>query len=155
MLSIIGLGRLLNFGAEALIHMLSRLCPKRDDDVYWGENGRPPARMPTAAREKFFRRRAVYRLLLIGAVGAGLFIFIPSAIFDRVERWTYWESVYFCTITLITIGFGDFVPGYDGKQTTHNSCLAILCAFPIIFFAYKLVLQSCHCTSGTNAMRHL
>ena len=121
LLTAIGLGKLLNLAAEALIRLLSRLCGRGDDDEYWPEDGRPPPRMPRAAREKFHRRRLVFRLLIITVVGAGLFIFIPSAIFMQVEDWTYWEAVYYCTITLITIGFGDFVPGYSqGKQSTNQ-----------------------------------
>jgi len=115
LLSAIGLGKLLNLAAEALIRALSRLCRRKnddDDDEFWPEDGRPPARMPRAAREKFFRRRAVYRILIITVVGAGLFVFVPSAIFMQIEQWTYWEAAYYCAITLISIGFGDFVPGY-------------------------------------------
>ena len=118
LLSIIGLGKLLNLAAETLIRALSRLCRGEDDD-YWPEDGRPPPRMPRAAKEKFYRRRAVYRVLIITVMGSGLFVFVPSAIFMQVEYWTYWEAVYYCTITLVTIGFGDFVPGYgQGEQST-------------------------------------
>jgi len=56
---------------------------------------------------------SLYRVLLIAIIGSGLFIFVPSAIFMEIEGWTYWEAAYYCTITLITIGFGDFVPGYN------------------------------------------
>jgi len=123
LLSVIGLGKLLNLAAEALLRLLSRPCRRDDDDDdYWPEDGRPPPRMPRAAKQKFYRRRSVYRILVVTVVGACLFIFIPSAIFMQVESWTYWEAVYYCTITLITIGFGDFVPGYGskGKRPTQN-----------------------------------
>ena len=127
LLSAIGLGKLLNLAAEALIRLVARLCRQAnhhdddddDDDGYWSAmDGRPPARMPRSAVDKFHRRRAVYRTLVVTVVGAVLFVFVPSAIFMQVEQWTYWEAVYYCTITLITIGFGDFVPGYgQGKST--------------------------------------
>ncbi|KAK3739737.1 hypothetical protein QZH41_016185 [Actinostola sp. cb2023] len=38
-------------------------------------------------------------------------IFIPAVGFAQIEQWNYMEAVYFCFITLTTIGFGDFVPG--------------------------------------------
>jgi hypothetical protein len=58
------------------------------------------------------RRRLLYRALLIGVVGFGLFVLIPSYLFHLIEGWTYGEAVYYCFITLFTVGFGDFIPGY-------------------------------------------
>lgn len=37
------------------------------------------------------------------------YIFLGAIIFNRFEGWTLIESVYFCYITLSTIGFGDYV----------------------------------------------
>jgi len=42
-------------------------------------------------------------LIIIGYVGMGGFMFSKS------EGWTMIQSVYFCYITLSTIGFGDYV----------------------------------------------
>ena len=55
-----------------------------------------------------------------------LIILIPATGFSQLENWTYADAVYFCFITLTTIGFGDFVPvqlkqdnnGNDGIQMT-------------------------------------
>ncbi|XP_035690524.1 potassium channel subfamily K member 2-like [Branchiostoma floridae] len=38
------------------------------------------------------------------------FFFLPALVFHKVEAWTYLEAIYFCVITLTTVGFGDFVP---------------------------------------------
>ncbi|XP_068108111.1 potassium channel subfamily K member 1-like [Hyperolius riggenbachi] len=41
-----------------------------------------------------------------------LFFFIPAMIFDAVEgNWSYVDTMYFCFISLSTIGLGDYVPG--------------------------------------------
>lgn len=50
----------------------------------------------------------VATLILVGVV---LFLLIPGLCFMLVENWTYGEAVYYCFITLTTIGFGDFVAG--------------------------------------------
>lgn len=45
------------------------------------------------------------------AIAVTLFVFIPGVIFMAIEGWTYRESVYYCVVSLTTIGFGDYVPG--------------------------------------------
>ncbi|KAI9591888.1 hypothetical protein BDF19DRAFT_425871 [Syncephalis fuscata] len=37
-------------------------------------------------------------------------IVIHTFIFAHTENWAYMDSFYFCSITIMTIGFGDFVP---------------------------------------------
>uniref|UniRef100_A0A3B4AVG3 Potassium channel domain-containing protein n=1 Tax=Periophthalmus magnuspinnatus TaxID=409849 RepID=A0A3B4AVG3_9GOBI len=71
----------------------------------------------------FHRRWAMSKsvLALIHATCLGilltlLFLIIPSWIFVTMEKdWNFLESVYFCFISLTTIGLGDYVPG-----STHN-----------------------------------
>jgi hypothetical protein len=42
-------------------------------------------------------------LIIVGYIGMGGFMF------NKFESWTMIQSIYFCYITLSTIGFGDFV----------------------------------------------
>ena len=45
------------------------------------------------------------------------YIILGAMLFHLWEKdWTYFESAYFCFITLSTIGFGDFVPGQSNRQ---------------------------------------
>lgn len=48
-------------------------------------------------------------------------IFIPAGIFYATEEWTYGQSIYYCFVTLTTVGFGDFVPAVAGSS--YNSPL--------------------------------
>ena len=54
------------------------------------------------------------------------FILIPAALYVVVEgsdEWSYLNSVYYCFVTLTTVGFGDFVPGTDGSRISDNTAL--------------------------------
>lgn len=62
--------------------------------------------------------------LFLAVLGVLLFIFIPAAIFNVIEDWTYGQSLYYCFITLTTIGFGDFVPGQESGA--HRNLYKIL-----------------------------
>ncbi|GFT11039.1 potassium channel subfamily K member 10 [Nephila pilipes] len=42
---------------------------------------------------------------------ATIFFYIPAAYFSGVESWYYHESLYYCFVTLATVGFGDYVSG--------------------------------------------
>ncbi|XP_059201502.1 potassium channel subfamily K member 4 [Centropristis striata] len=44
-------------------------------------------------------------------IGCLIFLAVPTVVFQKVEDWTFLESLYFVVITLTTVGFGDFVPG--------------------------------------------
>lgn len=59
----------------------------------------------------------------IGIVGMILVVFfflIPAAIFYYLEpKWSYFDCVYFCYISLTTIGLGDLVPGESFGHEYH------------------------------------
>ena len=60
---------------------------------------------------------SVYWVMLILLIGAVTIACCASAMYQPVEDWTYFESVYFCFVTFATIGFGDYVV----SQRTSNS----------------------------------
>merc|ERR1719335_1576620 len=39
-----------------------------------------------------------------------IFMFGGAFVFSSMEPWSYRESLYFCFVTLSTVGFGDYLP---------------------------------------------
>ena len=60
------------------------------------------------------------RILTLVLVGALLFLVLPAFSFMLKEDWSYGEAIYYCFVTLTTIGFGDFVAG-KGTEIQQKS----------------------------------
>lgn len=60
------------------------------------------------------------RLLHFGTIlGTLIFLFLllPAAMFTYLEpEWNYMDSLYYCFISLTTIGLGDYIPGDSPDQ---------------------------------------
>ena len=46
------------------------------------------------------------------------YIVVGTLAFSNWEGWSYLDGAYFCFISLMTVGFGDFVPGNSYIYTT-------------------------------------
>ena len=50
-----------------------------------------------------------------------LFLIIPAVILDLMEPlWSWFDSVYYCFISLTTVGLGDFIPGDEPDQEARS-----------------------------------
>uniref|UniRef100_A0A8C5NDN7 Potassium channel subfamily K member 17-like n=1 Tax=Gouania willdenowi TaxID=441366 RepID=A0A8C5NDN7_GOUWI len=64
--------------------------------------------------------------------GTVLFFIVPMIVFQQQEGWTFSEAIYYCFITLSTIGFGDFVAD-NNPDKTYPTWYSILMACWIFF----------------------
>uniref|UniRef100_A0A3Q0TB14 Potassium channel, subfamily K, member 4a n=1 Tax=Amphilophus citrinellus TaxID=61819 RepID=A0A3Q0TB14_AMPCI len=68
-------------------------------------------------------------------IGCLIFLAVPTVVFQKVEDWSFLESLYFVVITLTTVGFGDYVPG------TSPALLVLLwIVFGLAYFASILTM---------------
>ncbi|XP_078134293.1 potassium channel, subfamily K, member 16-like [Sander vitreus] len=75
--------------------------------------------------------------------GAVLFFVVPMIVFQLQEGWTLSQAIYFCFITLSTIGFGDFVAD-SNPDKVYPQWYSILMASWIFFGLAWLALLINH-----------
>ena len=80
----------------------------------------------------------IVTFIIILFSGLVLFIFIPSLLFVRLQGWTYFESVYYCIVTLTTVGFGDLVPSQNRNSRQLQGFYRV-CASGWIWFGLAFV----------------
>ncbi|KAF9963918.1 hypothetical protein BGZ70_007102 [Mortierella alpina] len=95
----------------------------------------PVARFEEEQRvKKVVKRKMIVRMLCIWIV----LWFGGAGVFCAFEKWSFLESLYFCYVTLTTIGFGDYVPSEPGSIEFWNIYVFI----GLTIFAYILSLFS-------------
>ncbi|XP_069956089.1 potassium channel subfamily K member 18 isoform X2 [Cherax quadricarinatus] len=67
----------------------------------------------------------------LGVMLVVAYIFGGAFLFASWEKWGFLDSIYFCFITLTTIGFGDFVPAQGVKEDVELSIA--LCSIYLLF----------------------
>lgn len=89
-------------------------------------------------------RLAVIHAAILGFIVVCIFFLIPAAIFTVLEvDWNFLESLYFCFISLSTIGLGDYVPGTAKNISLHRLYeFGITCYLLLGLIAMLLALET-------------
>ncbi|XP_007431348.2 potassium channel subfamily K member 1, partial [Python bivittatus] len=84
--------------------------------------------------------------MVLGLATLTLFILVPAICFWALEdNWTFLESIYFCFISLSTIGLGDFVPRGSSQPSLHGLYeLSLTCYLLIGLLAMLVTLETAY-----------
>ncbi|CAF3861416.1 unnamed protein product [Rotaria sp. Silwood2] len=80
-------------------------------------------------------------LVIVGTVLAVGVVTGGAAMFHHYESWGYFNCVYYCFITLTTIGFGDFVALQTNEALNTNAFYVVL-SMTFILFGLTVVASS-------------
>ncbi|XP_051984483.1 potassium channel subfamily K member 1-like [Xyrauchen texanus] len=103
--------------------------PIQNLQVYWGLS---------------HNHAALLHCSVLGFCTATLFFLLPAGAVCLLENdWSYLESLYFCFISLSTIGFGDYLPGRTQSQAAHQGLeFATSCYLMLGLVVLLVVLES-------------
>ncbi|XP_063425529.1 potassium channel subfamily K member 16-like [Mytilus trossulus] len=77
----------------------------------------------------------VLNMVLIVCLGLTMLFLVPAFIFQQVEKWHYLDGLYYCFVTLSTIGFGDYVAAISENRLSDKGAGDV---YRIVTFAWIL-----------------
>lgn len=80
-------------------------------------------------------------LMLFNGMLSSVIITTGAAVFSRYEGWNYFDSFYYCFVTLTTIGFGDYV-ALQNDQALVNKPGYVALSLVFILFGLAVVAAS-------------
>ncbi|XP_034024560.1 potassium channel subfamily K member 6 [Thalassophryne amazonica] len=100
------------------------------------------------------RRATALHFFLLLVLVVLFFFVVPAAVFSKVELpWSFFDGIYFCFISLCTIGLGDFVPGTQPRQKYKSLYqVAIMVYLFLGLMMMYLLLRSFHKMSDLHGL---
>lgn len=80
-------------------------------------------------------------LMLATGMLSSIIITTGAAVFSKYEGWTYFDSFYYCFVTLTTIGFGDYV-ALQNDQALQKKPGYVALSLVFILFGLAVVAAS-------------
>ena len=92
-------------------------------------------------------------VMLVSLILMLLMLFIGGLLYCLTENWTYVDSIYYCFVTIATIGFGDLVPNQgEAPDTPEEKGIWFLRA---LYISVGLSLVSTVFTALSNVMEQI
>ncbi|MEQ2212970.1 hypothetical protein XENOCAPTIV_007598 [Xenoophorus captivus] len=103
------------------------------------------------------RPATVVHFLLLLIMVVLCFFLAPAAVFSVVEvSWTFLDGIYFCFISLCTIGLGDFVPAArPGQQYRALYQVAVMVYLFLGLMVMYLLLRTFHKMADVHGLTTL
>lgn len=105
--------------------------------------------MDQVGKETYMPTDLVLVPIMVNLIIIFLFLFIGALIFSSWENWKLGPSLYFCFVTLTTIGFGDMVPEKTFIESTQSFVGVLKMAFAVVYCIFGIMLI----TLGLNLMQ--
>ncbi|XP_018333564.1 two pore potassium channel protein sup-9 [Agrilus planipennis] len=80
-------------------------------------------------------------LMFAAALLSSIIITTGAAVFSKYEGWTYFDSFYYCFVTMTTIGFGDYV-ALQNDNALQNKPGYVALSLVFILFGLAVVAAS-------------
>ena len=96
----------------------------------------------------------------LGAIAGIVFLFfflIPAGVLTYLEpEWNYLDALYYCFISLTTIGLGDYIPGDSPQQVNRPLYKICTTGMAIIYFwtILHLILKIDLCFMGKASSKY-
>ncbi|XP_045597258.1 potassium channel subfamily K member 1 isoform X2 [Procambarus clarkii] len=83
----------------------------------------------------------VFHLAIVGVIAFVLFMVFPSLIFAKLEPgWDFLDSLYYCFISLTTIGLGDYIPGDAQDQPMRPLYKVCITGYLLLGLTFVMLL---------------
>lgn len=83
----------------------------------------------------------VFHLAIVGIISLTLFIVFPALIFAKLEPgWNFLDSLYYCFISLTTIGLGDYIPGDARDQPLRPLYKVCITGYLLLGLTFVMLL---------------
>ena len=84
----------------------------------------------------YFKLTLVSYLVMVVFIGAGLFACVEGPQSDLQTVSSFFESFYFCVVTITTVGYGDYSP----ETALGQICVMLIIAVAFIVVPYRASL---------------